>query len=223
MRHCKDCEPAQEIHTIAYLSVLFGYLDQPFFYVMEFLFKNTAEAISNKFSIPFFKLMVFLRLGRFTEAPNKKDTLRTKCFWDEAIRRGIKMREFHLGPIKDGFIAEYKGPPRLDGLVEAGKTIIFDGLPRPGLEESDSLKWMDDKGVMKEKFLKEGLPVARGGVAFTKRKALQIFNSLQAWKNYLILINSWWFWGLFSGGFEGILFDITYIVLIINWVVFRFK
>ena len=48
----------------------------------------------------------------------------------------------------------------------------------PGNEESAALKWMDDKGIMKIKFLKEGLPVARGGVAFTKKKALKIFNNI---------------------------------------------
>lgn len=167
MKHCKDCEPAQEIHAIAYLSVVLGWIDQPIFDLMELIFKNTAEKISNKISLPFLKTMVFLRLGHWSESPDDKDTWRTKCFWDEANRRGIKMKEFHLGPIKDGFVAEYKG-----------KTILFDGLPRPGTDESPSLKWMDNKGTMKIKFLKEGLPVAAGGVAFTKRKALKIFNSI---------------------------------------------
>ena len=168
MRHCKDCEPAQEIHFIAYLSVVFGWLDEPFFDLMELFFKSTAEKISNKITVPFFKTMVFLKLGYFSDQPDEKDTWRTKCFWEEATRRGIKMREFHLGPIRDGFIAEYKG-----------KTIIFDGLPRPGSQESASLKWMDNKGTMKIKFLKEGLPVAPGGVAFTKKNALKIFNSIK--------------------------------------------
>jgi len=167
MKHCKDCEPAQEIHIIAYLSVVFGWLDQPLFGLMELVFKNTAEAISDRISLPFFKLMNFLKLGYFSDAPDEHDTYRTKCFWEEAKRRGIKMREFHLGPIRDGFVAEYKG-----------KTIIFDGLPRPGFKESAALEWMDNKGIMKKKFLKEGLPVARGGVAFTKRKALKIFNEI---------------------------------------------
>ncbi len=167
MKYCKDCEPAQEIHWVAYLSVVLGYLGEPFFNVMEMLFKNTAEAISHKFSIPFLKLMVFLKLGHFSDKPDEKDSFRTKCFWDEANRRGIKMTEFKMGPIRDSFIAEYKG-----------KTITFDGLPRPEEMESDSLSWMDNKGIMKVKFLKEGLPVARGGTAFTKRKALKIFNSI---------------------------------------------
>ncbi|KKR43699.1 hypothetical protein A2356_00655 [Candidatus Nomurabacteria bacterium RIFOXYB1_FULL_39_16] len=174
MRHCKDCEPAQEIHIVAYLSVVFGWLDQPLFDLMEMIFKNTAEAISNKISLPFFKLMIFLKLGYYSDEPDAKDTWRTKCFWEEAKKRGIKMREFHLGPIRDGFVAEYKGPAN-----GVNKTILFDGLPRPGFKESAALKWMDNKGTMKIKFLKEGFPVAAGGVAFTKRTALKIFNGIQ--------------------------------------------
>ena len=171
MKHCKDCEPAQESHFVAYTSVVLGWIDEPFFNLMEKVFKNTAETISDKITLPFFNLMVFLKLGHFSSKPDEKDTWRTKCFWDEATRRGIKMREFHLGPIRDGFVVEYEK----NGKV---KTIIFDGLPRPGFKESPALKWMDNKGIMKTKFLKEGLPVACGGVAFTKKGALKIFNSI---------------------------------------------
>jgi len=167
MKYCKDCEPAQETHWVAYMSVVMSYIGEPFFDVMEKLFKSTAEAISRRSSIPFLKLMVFFGFGHFSNRPDGKDTLRTKCFWDEANRRGIKMKEFKMGIIRDTFVAEYKG-----------KTITFDGLPRPEEMESDSLKWMDNKGIMKIKFLKEGLPVAKGGVAFTKSAALKIFNSI---------------------------------------------
>ena len=47
MRHCKDCEPAQEIHFIAYLSVVLGWIDEPFFDLMEKLFKNLANKIAD--------------------------------------------------------------------------------------------------------------------------------------------------------------------------------
>lgn len=167
MKHCKDCEPAQEIHFIAYLSVVLGMISEPFFGLLELFFKNTAEAISRKISFPFYRLMVFLKLGYYTYQPNKKDTWRSKCFWEEAERRGIKMYEFHLGIIRDIFIAEYKG-----------KKITFDGLPRPEGEESASLSWMDNKGIMKEKFLRERIPVARGGVAWNFRQAFKIFNKI---------------------------------------------
>lgn len=53
MKYCKDCEPAQEIHWIAYLSVVISYISEPFFDMMEKVFKSTAEAISSRSSIPF--------------------------------------------------------------------------------------------------------------------------------------------------------------------------
>ena len=168
MKYCKDCEPAQESHFVAYTTVVLGWIDEPFFNLMERMFSNVAEKLADAITLPFFKLMIFLKLGHYSDKYDDKDTWRTKCFWDEAERRGIKMREFHLGPIRDGFVAEYKG-----------KVITFDGLPRPGYKDSTALKWMDNKGIMKVKFLKEGLPVAPGGVAFTKKGALKIFNDLQ--------------------------------------------
>ena len=174
MKHCKDCEPAQESHFVAYTSVVLGWIDEPVFDLMEKVFKNTAEVLSDKITLPFFNLMDLLKLGYFSLEPDQKDTWRTKCFWDEANRRGIKMKEFHLGPIRDGFVAEYS--PRQGGIK---KTITFDGLPRPGFKESSALKWMDNKGIMKEKFLKEGLPIAAGGVAWSMSGAIKIFNRLQ--------------------------------------------
>lgn len=167
MKHCKDCEPAQEIHFVAYMCVVMGMISEPFFNFMEMLFKNTVEAISKKVSMPFFKLMTSLKLGHYTYEPTEKNSWRARCFWEEAKKRGIKMKEFHLGPICDIFIAEYNG-----------KTITFDGLPRPDISESSSLKWMDNKGIMKVKFQKEGIPVANGGVAWNKKQALRIFNKI---------------------------------------------
>ncbi len=171
MKHCKDCEPAQESHFVAYTSVALGYLDEPFFNLMEKIFQNTAEKIGEKITMPFLNLMVFFRLGYFTNKINEKDSWRTRCFWKEANKRGIKMKEFHLGPISNIFIAEY-------GEKDKKIQIVFDGLPRPGLSESKSLKWMDNKGIMKKKFKKEDIPVADGGTAFTTKGAIQIFNCI---------------------------------------------
>lgn len=172
MKHCKDCEPAQESHFIAYTSVVIGWIDEPFFNFMESIFGNVADKIADMFSMPFFNLMVFLKLGYFSYKPDIKDTYRTKSFWDEAIKREIKMREFHLGVIHDTFVAEYEKNGKR-------KKILFDGLPRPSTTISPALKWMDNKGIMKNKFQKEGLPVARGGVVFTKSGVLKIFNGIQ--------------------------------------------
>ncbi|MFA6273990.1 MAG: hypothetical protein WC662_02410 [Candidatus Paceibacterota bacterium] len=167
MKHCKDCEPAQEIHWIAYTSVVLGWIANPFFDFMEMIFKNTAEKVSKAVAIPFFKTMIFLKLGHFDHEPDKKDTWRTKCFWEEAKKRGIKMHQFKMGPVRDIFVAEYNG-----------KTINFDCLPRPETKESDAIDWMDNKGIMKRKFLKVDLPVAKGGVAWNRWQAIKIFNSI---------------------------------------------
>jgi hypothetical protein len=167
LKHCKDCEPAQEIHWVAYMSVVLSMISEPFFNILELFFKNTAEAISNKISFPFYRLMLFLKLGKYSYKPDKYDSWRSKCFWEEAEKRGIKMYEFKLGPIRDIFIAEYNG-----------KKITFNGLPRPGEKEAESLSWMDNKGIMKQKFLKEKIPVARGGVAWNFKQALKIFNTV---------------------------------------------
>ncbi|HWA32255.1 MAG TPA: hypothetical protein VG694_02295 [Candidatus Paceibacterota bacterium] len=167
MRHCKDCEPAQEIHWLAYTSVVLGMVSQPYFNMMESLFKRPSERLSRWLSLPFMRSMVALGLAYFADEPDAKDNWRTKCFWEEAKKRGIKMREFHMGPVRDIFTAEY-----------GGKIITFDGLPRPGGKDSDSLKWMDDKRIMKKKFLKVGLPVARGGAAWSGRGALKIFSGV---------------------------------------------
>ena len=167
MKHCKDCEPAQEIHWVAYMSVVLGMVSEPIFGILEILFKNTAEAISKRISFPFYHFTTTLKLGYYSYEPDEHDTWRTKCFWEEARRRNIKMYEYHLGPIRDIFIAEYKG-----------KKITFDGLPRPEEKEAESLSWMDNKGIMKQKFLKEGIPVARGGTAWTYKEALKIFENI---------------------------------------------
>lgn len=39
--------------------------------------------------------------------------------------------------------------------------------------------WMDNKAILKKRFTKLGLPVAAGGSAATKRKALSIFHSIR--------------------------------------------
>jgi D-alanine-D-alanine ligase-like ATP-grasp enzyme len=60
-----------------------------------------------------------------------------------------------------------------------GKTICFDGLPRPAGPEALSLYWMDNKPAMRKRFMEAGIPVAKGGSAFSEKQALEIFHSLR--------------------------------------------
>ena len=56
--------------------------------------------------IPFIRTLVFLRLGSITRAPSNVDSGRTRVLWEEAIRRGITLEEFHpLNIGQDIFLA----------------------------------------------------------------------------------------------------------------------
>jgi len=78
------------------------------------------------------------------------------------------MSEFRLFGIgHDIFVSEYNGDKR-----------FFDILPRPKIYNPKGLEWMDDKGEMKKHFEKAGIKVARGFVAHSVKKALEIFHSL---------------------------------------------
>ena len=58
MKHCKDCEPAQESHFVAYTSVVLGWVDEPVFDFMERIFHNVAEKLANAMTLPFFNLFL---------------------------------------------------------------------------------------------------------------------------------------------------------------------
>jgi D-alanine-D-alanine ligase-like ATP-grasp enzyme len=96
---------------------------------------------------------VALGLARLTDAPDEHTMLLAKVLWEEAEARGIRMREWRLFNLpRNMFIATYPD----------GRKISFEGLPmRDG--GINRAWWMDDKGVLKKKFRKLGLPVAAGG------------------------------------------------------------
>ena len=93
------------------------------------------------------------------------DSGRNRWLWDSAKKRGIRMRQFRLLGRPDGisFFAA-----TLDG-----KTVVFEGLPRPDQGDSSSLIWMDNKAVLKKKFLAAGIPMAQGRACFSYKEALK--------------------------------------------------
>jgi len=107
--------------------------------------------------------------AEITEKPDARDSLRARCLWEEAERRGIRTKQVRLfGRGKDLFIARFGDEIR-----------IFNGLPRIRGKYAKSLLWMDDKGVIKKKFGRAGIPCARGGVRTTLASALRLFRKLR--------------------------------------------
>lgn len=118
---------------------------------------------------PLIKTLAFLHMGTISNEPRDDDSGRTKVLWEEAIKRGIDMQEFHLFDIgHDVFVSKYKDVTR-----------SFDVLPRPKNYNPKGLEWMDNKNEMKKHFRKAGIPVAAGDIAHSIKKGLAIFRSLQ--------------------------------------------
>ncbi len=122
---------------------------------------------------PFIGLFQFLAgftVARIIQKPDDKISLRSKILWDEAERRGIKMFEIRLfGLPRDFYFAEFEGKMR-----------TFNGLPRPKGPDSWSLRWMDNKSVMKKQFQKVGIPVAKGRACFAEPTALKVLHEVGA-------------------------------------------
>lgn len=117
----------------------------------------------------FYEFLARRGMGRFVEEPTDDILLLARVLWEEAARRGIRMREFRFfGLPKNTFVAEFPDGRRID----------FEGMPLPPGRRA--LWWIDDKRVMKKRFQALGFPVARGGYALTERGARRLFRELAA-------------------------------------------
>lgn len=171
-KSCPDCEPAQVNHFLMRASSYLGLIIKPALRPFDYLTRGVlSPKTSSWFDIVAPKLLrtlARLHIGKLETESKEIDSDRTRCFWQEAKRRGIDMVMFRCGPIKDLFIAKY-----------GGRVVCFDGLPRPLGPEARSLRWMDNKPMMRKHFIEAGIPVANGDSAFSKRQAIKIFCTLK--------------------------------------------
>jgi cyanophycin synthetase len=109
-------------------------------------------------------------LGEFVDKYDDMTLLLDQVLWDEAKKRGIVMREFRfLGLPTASFVATYPN----------GKKISFGSFPIPP-RAFEGVWWIDTKTILKRKLARIGIPIARGGAAFTRRGARKIFRRLEA-------------------------------------------
>lgn len=170
---CPDCGNAPVNHTLewtaAVLEKFFEPLTKPTDWIWRKIEPVAAGPLFNKITPAIMKTLVALRLASFAEEPDQKTGGRSRVMWEEAKRRGIRVREFRLFHIgREAFISEYQGEIK-----------TFMGLPRPGTIDSKSILWMDDKRVMREKFSEVGIPVAQGGAVSSWRKTVKLFEKLE--------------------------------------------
>lgn len=90
---------------------------------------------------------------------------RGQVLWEEAIRRGVVVRELKLfGRRFDTYLAS-----------RGGRRVVFSGLPRPSGYDDRNLDTLDDKPAFKRVMAAAGLPVAAGGAASRLPQAERIF------------------------------------------------
>lgn len=165
---CQYCGDAPVNHAFSYLGGIISAFLDPFFnriskWVPEWVVKG-AEC----FLKVLLYILVFLRIVRFSDDIEKATTLRSKVIWEEAKKRGIKMQQIVVfGKPTDNYRAKVNS-----------KYIYFDSLPLPSLPFGSDEKW-DDKFFLKERFLKEGIPVPEyERIPFFKAKREKLFEKL---------------------------------------------
>lgn len=169
--NCIDCGTAPVNHFVAKTSVILGYLIRvlttPFGKLEDLVVKLLFPYLER--AMPFlFRFLSLFGLAKITDKLLDDNIDRTKCMWKAAEKRGIKMTQFRI----------FNRPTIIFQAEFDGQKILFEGLPRPVDDPREALDWMDNKAIMKKKFIAGGIPVANGGVAMTDRGALKLFKKL---------------------------------------------
>lgn len=169
-RECIECGGSAVPHTLIYITVAIDDIVRPFFAPGPLLkmIARPFQILTSRLSPLVMEALVEVGIAKKVERPDDGTVLLAKMLWEEADARGIDMWEWRLfGLPRNMFIAT----------LPSGRKISFEGIPlvRNGI---DRVWWMDDKGVLKKKFRKLGLPVARGGAHFTEAGAEREFKRL---------------------------------------------
>ncbi len=170
--YCPDCGPVGVQHWSERFSARFDPILNTATKPIQWLWfgiRPGIYALKLESAIPLiYKTLATLQLGTLHDTPDQENNWRARVLWDEAERRGITMHEFRpFGLPREIFWASYRGEIR-----------SFDGLPRPRFASERSLDWMDDKGIILEKFRAAGVPVPRGRICTTIPEAEKVFREI---------------------------------------------
>ena len=180
MRHkrpsCPDCGEYPVNHANEWFLALSDSLSTPIVMFFEKAVSRVkprlVKYMPDRAAMLLFHTLATARLGEIMNDVDEYDSGRNRWLWDSAKRRGILMRQFRFLGKPDGvnfFVAEHNG-----------MTIAFEGLPRPDRGISKSLDWMDNKAILKKKFLAARIPMAQGRACSTYRQALRTMRAVGA-------------------------------------------
>lgn len=170
MSNCSYCGNNPVSHRLTWFNESMAVVLMPLNQLVfnRLVVKKFVGVISKLFA-PLFYVLEITNFITYRDEPSEKTSARAKVLWDEAKARGIRLQSVVvLGRENDAFRA-----------IINGKTIYFSGLPRPEYAPTTAEWWMDDKGLVKQKLLRAGIPVAQGGVFSRYEPLKRMFDQLE--------------------------------------------
>lgn len=174
---CADCGEYPVNHRVEWCSSLIDSLLERIFIPLDAIshaiWRMCGRPSFDWAALPFLRVLTWLRLGTIMTAPDERMDERAKLVWHAAQARNISLAQFFALGRFDGFSVFVARSP--DGRVRA-----FEGIPRPERGMPASLAWVDDKAILKKRFLKAGIPMAQGRGCATFREAALTFQRVGA-------------------------------------------
>ena len=174
MKKCVDCGEYPVNHPNEWFSALIESALMPVGIGVEKIVGGMKSFFlryaPDRAALPFFRLLAAVKLGTVKTDIDKDDSGRNRWLFDSAQQRGITLYHFRVLGKPDGtdfFVAK-----------KEEKFVAFEGLPRPDRGKSKSLIWMDNKAILKKKFVAAGIPMARGRACRTFTQALAVMNQI---------------------------------------------
>lgn len=167
---CKECGGDPVFHGMTYYTILIddtmrSLMDPGF--VGRFM-KRMVDPVERRVTPRVLEFIMHRGWARRVEHPDDSTQLLALMLWQEADTRGIHVVEFRLFDLpRNIFLAT----------LPSGKKIVYEGIPLPPRAIARE-PWLDNKAILKEKFMKLGIPVARGGSAKTVKEAKKIAQEL---------------------------------------------
>ena len=170
MSKCAYCGPKPISHFAVWLENSLAIV----FYPLDKIFAGSfLERLTNKIGSflkkPAFKILELIGALRYKSDLSQTKNLRVKVLFAEAKKRNIDMQGISLlNKDIDYYVATYKK-----------RSIVFNGIPRPKTETLNSLWWMDDKKILKNKLQAAGLPVPQGESFSQFKPLINYFQTLE--------------------------------------------
>ncbi len=166
---CPHCGNNPVNHPITHFMQTFSVSITPLIKVISVIENQYTFALVKILFTPYFYFFRGIGMLRFSNDSNKAVTERSEVIWEEAKKRDIEMEQFIIfGKPVEHYRAKINGSWQ-----------YFYSLPIPPHLHSRSYSWMDDKKLLKKKFLESNIKTPKGGSATTWKKALEIFEKIQ--------------------------------------------